>query len=108
MQEFMHWNHSARSLVGKGLQAAFSATSVELAYAMHWHHSARSLVAGGLAATSVELAYALQSLMVVELSRNPLTCDPNPELGLATGGGLGLDYALTIKWEHLLVKLGAT
>jgi hypothetical protein len=60
---------SARSLVRKGLQAAFPATSVQL-------------------------AYALQSLVVVELSRNPLTCDPNPELGLATGGGLGLDHAL--------------
>jgi hypothetical protein len=57
----------------KGLQAAFSATCVEL-------------------------AYALQSLVVVELSRNPLTCDPNPELGLATGGGLGLDHALITRW----------
>jgi hypothetical protein len=74
---------SACSLVRKGLQAAFSATSVEL-------------------------AYALQSLVVVELAQNPLTCDPNPKLGLATGGGLGLDHALIIKWEHLLVKLGAT
>ena len=70
---------SARSLVRKGLQAAFSATSVEL-------------------------AYALQSLVVVELSRTPLTCDPNPQLGLPTGRRLGLDHALITKWEHLLGK----
>jgi hypothetical protein len=65
-------------------------------------------VAGGLfcnqRGTCILLAYALQSLVVVEFSRNPLICDPNPELGLAIGGRFGLNYALITKWEHLLGK----